>query len=251
MTAPGSTERGHGRDVCTVGYISASDPRELSYDFEAILPDFLDMVCVAPAEPIRVVTAEALSAAERGLDAAALALRERDVDAIVISIAPLVFLGGVGYDRVLIERVAGITGLPVTTNQTAAVDALAALGVSEIALLNPNSSDLLAHQVRFFEDSGIAVAYAKSMDIADNRDIDCVTPELSHDFVAASLSAHYPVEAVYLSGPCWRTLGIIEALESELEVPVVNALQAMVWAAMRLVDRPTRVEGYGRLLRMA
>ena len=166
----------------------------------------------------------------------------------MVSIAPLVYLGGVGYDQVLIDRVHAATGLPVTTNQTAAVDAFRALGVSRIALMNPNTSDLLAHQERFFEDSGIAVDVAESMEIEDNRDIDCVPPDVSHQFVKSAIRLERPPEGVYLSGPCWRTLDIIEPLESELGVPVVSALQAMVWSAMRMVDRSTPVSGYGQLL---
>jgi maleate isomerase len=234
-----------------VGYISASDPDDLRYDFGAILPDYLEMVCAAPPDPVRVVTVQALAAAERGLDVAARELVDAGVDAIVISIAPLVFLGGLGYDRVLIDRVRDLTGLPVTTNQTAAVDALKALGVSRITLVNPNTGDLMARQVKFFEESGIAVDVARSMDIADNRDIDCVPRDVSHEFVRSAVSREHPPEGVYLSGPCWRTLDIIEPLESELGIPVVTALQAMVWASMRLIDRPAQVNGYGQLLASA
>jgi maleate isomerase len=231
-----------------VGYVSASDPDELAYDFGSMLPDFLEMVCSSPAEPVRIVTLDALEAAEHGLDDAVHELVAADVQAIVVSIAPLVYVGGIGYDRVLIDRVQALTGLPTTTNQTAAVDALTFLGVSRLALINPNSSDLLAHQVRFFEDSGITVELAHSLDIADNRDIDCIPPDVSYEHVRSAVQAARPPEGVYLSGPCWRTLDIIEPLERELGVPVVSALQAMVWASMRLVRRPTPVDGYGQLL---
>ena len=231
-----------------VGYISASDPDDLSYDFGGILPANFEMVCAAPPDPVRMVTVEALAAAERGLEVAAHALVEEGVEAIVVSIAPLVFLGGLGYDRVIIDRVAAATGLPVTTNQTAAVDAFKQLGVTRIALANPNTSDLLDRQVKFFEDSGIEVETARSMEIPDNRDIDCVTPDVSLEFVRNTTRGGRPPEGVYLSGPCWRTLDLIDPLEAELGVPVVSALQAMVWGALRLVNRPTVVNGYGQLL---
>jgi maleate isomerase len=231
-----------------VGYISASDPDDLSYDFGAILPDFLEMVCAAPPDPVRLVTVEALAAAERGLEVAAHGLVRDGVDAIVVSIAPLVFLGGLGYDRVIIERVTAATGLPVTTNQTAAVDAFKQLGVTRIALANPNTSNLLDRQVEFFEDSGIEVETARSMEIPDNRDIDCVPSDVSFEFIRSTIRGGRPPEGVYLSGPCWRTLDLIEPLEAELGVPVVSALQAMVWGALRLVGRPTVVNGYGQLL---
>jgi maleate isomerase len=234
-----------------VGYISASDPDELSYEFGSMLPEHLVMECAAPSDPVRLVTTEALAAAERGLGVAAQELVDRGVEAIVISIAPLVYVGGHGYDRVLIDQLEELTGLPVTTNQTAAVDALRALGIARIALLNPNTSDMLAPQAKFFEDSGIAVDVARSLEIADNRDIDCVPSDTSYEFVKSAVDTERPPEGVYLSGPCWRTLDIIEPLEADLGVPVVTALQAMVWASMRLVNRPARINGYGQLLSAA
>ena len=191
-----------------VGYISASDPDELSYDFGSMLPPGLEMVCASPPEPVRLVTVGALAAAERGLEVAAgPGGRGRSGDRGLDRTARLPRRGG--YDQVLIDRVHAATGLPVTTNQTAAVDAFRALGVSRIALMNPNTSDLLAHQVRFFEDSGIAVDVAESMEIEDNRDIDCVPPDVSHQFVKSAIRPERPPEGVYLSGPCWRTLDII------------------------------------------
>ena len=107
---------------------------------------------------------------------------------------------------------------------------------------------MISWRIEFFEDSGIAVDVAESMEIEDNRDIDCVPPDVSHQFVKSAIRPERPPEGVYLSGPCWRTLDIIEPLESELGVPVVSALQAMVWSAMRMVDRSTPVSGYGQLL---
>ncbi|MFQ5878622.1 MAG: hypothetical protein ACE5IZ_00380 [Dehalococcoidia bacterium] len=44
---------------------------------------------------------------------------------------------------------------------------------------------------------------------------------------------------------------MMEPIEQETGLPVVAALQAMVWTRMRLVGLEPKVEGYGRLLRQS
>lgn len=234
----------------TIGYILASDPAELDYDFGGLLPEGLVMVGAAPLNPIREVTLETVAAVEEGLDGIVDELVARGVDGVIVSIAPLIYVKGVGYDRELIERIRRRAGVPATTNQTAAMDALRTLGVRTVLLLSPNTKALLEQQTQFFEDSGVAVGAARCLDILDNREIDCVLPETSLPFIRESLAGAPPVEGVYLSGSCWRTVGLIEPLEREFGLPVVTALQAMVWAGMRMVGDERAIPGHGRLMRL-
>jgi maleate cis-trans isomerase len=243
-----TSEAQRGQPV-RVGYISASDPDDLAYDFGGLLPEGLEMLGVAPPRPIRAVTPGALKEAEAGLEAAAEELVGRDVRAIILSIAPLIYVKGVGYDSELCRRLHLSTGLPVTTNQTAAIQALRELRVGSITLLSPNTRDLLERQARFFEASGIDVVHADCLDIPDNRDIDCVEERHSYEFIQVAVEASPKAEGIYLSGPCWRTLNLNDRLESQTGLPVVTALQSTVWAAKRLVSDQRPVLGYGQLLR--
>jgi maleate isomerase len=232
-----------------IGYISASDPEELDYDFGDLLPRGVRMIGVAPAEPIREVTLDAIDAAERGVEDAADRLAGLGVDAVLVSIAPLIYVRGSGYDRLLIERIHARTGLPATTNQTAAVEALRFLGIDSVLLLNPNTADLVEKQAEFFERSRVHVVAAKCMNIRDNRDIDRVDEATSYRFIKESIEGSPSADGLYLSGPCWRTLGLIESLERETDLPVVTALQGMVWAGLRMAGVAPNVDGCGRLMR--
>ncbi|MFQ5878630.1 MAG: hypothetical protein ACE5IZ_00420 [Dehalococcoidia bacterium] len=237
------------RKKARIGYISASNLDELGYDFGHLIPEGVEMVGASPSQPIRLVTLEAIEAAEAGLDLVAQELARREVDAIVISIAPLVYVKGKGYDKQLIARIERLTGLPTTTNQTAGIDALRSLGVGRVILLNPNTSDLLEKQVEFFRQSGVQVVAARSMDIPDNRDIDRVEEATSYQFIKEAVTQAPPAHGLYLSGPCWRTLDLIEPIEQEIGLSVVTALQAMVWASLRMVGVSEPISGYGRLMR--
>lgn len=237
------------RKKARIGYISASDPDELGYDFGHLIPESVEMVGASPAQPIRLVTLDAIESAEASLDIVAQELARREVDAIVISIAPMIYVKGQGYDKQLIARIQRLTGLPTTTNQTAGIDALRSLGVGRVILLNPNTSDLLEMQVAFFEQAGVQVVAARSMNIADNRDIDRVDESTSYQFIKEAVTQAASANGLYLSGPCWRTLDLIEPIEQETGLPVVTALQAMVWASLGMVGVSEPIGGYGRLMR--
>ena len=59
---------------------------------------------------------------------------------------------------------------------------------------------------------------------------------------------HPDAEGIYLLGSGWRALDIIEPLEEDLEVPVVHAVAARVWAIQQRLHVRQPVSGYGRLL---
>ncbi len=44
------------------------------------------------------------------------------------------------------------------------------------------------------------------------------------------------------------SVGIIEALETELGVPVVGSAQALMWAGLRAAGIDEPISGFGRLL---
>jgi maleate cis-trans isomerase len=49
-------------------------------------------------------------------------------------------------------------------------------------------------------------------------------------------------------GSGWRALDIVEMLEQDLEVPVLHAVPARIWAIEQHFLVRERITGYGRLL---
>jgi maleate isomerase len=55
-------------------------------------------------------------------------------------------------------------------------------------------------------------------------------------------------EAVMIGGNGFRAVGLIEALEADLDRPVLSANQVLLWAALVTAGAdPAMVEGYGRV----
>jgi maleate isomerase len=62
--------------------------------------------------------------------------------------------------------------------------------------------------------------------------------------------ARCPAEAdgVLIVGTGLRCVGVLEALEQDLQRPVISANQASLWNSLRLSGVNTLVKGYGNLL---
>ena len=85
------------------------------------------------------------------------------------------------------------------------------------------------------------------MDVAFDQ-----VPELPsldvYRFIRDAFRRHSTAEAIYMLGPAWRTLDIIEKLEQDLGVPVVHAVPAQCWDIQRHLDLRQPVRGFGRLI---
>jgi maleate isomerase len=72
-----------------------------------------------------------------------------------------------------------------------------------------------------------------------------VHPGQLYEWARAHVSAE--AEAVFIGGNGFRTVGVIQALEEDLGVPVLTANQVLCWHLLRLAGTRVSVIGYGRL----
>jgi maleate cis-trans isomerase len=59
---------------------------------------------------------------------------------------------------------------------------------------------------------------------------------------------HNNADGIYMLGSGWRVLDVLEPLEQDLQVPVVHAQTARVWAIQHRLHVHQPRGGYGRLL---
>ncbi len=65
---------------------------------------------------------------------------------------------------------------------------------------------------------------------------------------AQSLPEKPGADGIYMLGTGWRCLDIIHLLEEDLQVPVVHAVPARVWAVQKRLHVRQATKGFGRLL---
>jgi maleate isomerase len=194
-----------------------------------------------PLAPVRAF------AEQPALDDAAELLSAARLDALAFGFTSSAYVIGASGEGDMLERLrARAGGLPVVAPCAATVDALRALGVSQLALVAPPwfDSELSSLGRAYYEAAGFAVVFSSRCALPSDQAL--IQPAELYDWIRT----HIPdtAEAVAIGGNGFRAVGVIEALEAELGRPVLSANQVLLWAALRAAGAETgSVAGYGRI----
>ena len=156
------------------------------------------------------------------------------------------FIGGYGYDKMLIDKIKPRCGkIPVTTTTTAATNALKALGVKKISISMPYVEPVARTVAKFMEDSGFKIMDYKWLGKV-GFDIGRVTKEEIYSLVKSVDTPE--TEAHFVSCVNLHAAEIIKELETDLGKPVVTSNQATAWECLRLSGIKDSIIGWGTLL---
>jgi maleate isomerase len=173
-------------------------------------------------------------------------LAQAPLDVIIFGGTSATFLNGIGWDRRIIERMAAVTnGIPATTTSTASLDALRAVSARRISIATPYIDPVTERARRFFTENGFEVLTSKGLNLATDHEIGAVPLEQVYEFAKSTCEPRS--DALFLSCTNWRTIGAIAALERDLAIPVVTAIQASFWKCLRLARVQEGGAGFGRL----
>jgi maleate isomerase len=169
------------------------------------------------------------------------------VDVINPSGAPPFMVLGYAKEQELIRRWEAQYNTRVFTSGTSNIDAMRALNVTRILGATYFRGDINKIYAKYFVEAGFEALDMAGMDV----DFDKVQ-ELSglevYRFVKRVFLEHRKAQAIYMLGPAWRTLDIIEKLEQDLGVPVIHAVPAQCWDIQRHLHVRQPVQGFGRLI---
>ncbi|MBI4528961.1 MAG: hypothetical protein HY695_34620 [Deltaproteobacteria bacterium] len=213
-------------------------------DFFRVIPEGITLALTNLS--IQTIQEEDLKRAESQLDQAVDYLAKRKVDCIIIGGAPMFRLRGLEGEKALIERVRQSTGIPTTTSQTAAVEALRYLGIKRLAVATPYHDDQNEMIAKYLRATGFDLGQVRGLKrhIAEIHEIplDSVYRHVKRTFLDSP-----EARGVYV--PCGHfTVPRISELEADIKVPVVTATYAMVWAALRMIKVKAQIRGHGCLL---
>jgi maleate isomerase len=128
---------------------------------------------------------------------------------------------------------------------TSAVLGLRAMDARRIALVDPPwfSPELTALGVEYFRSQDFEIVHASPAGLPS--EIRAINPGQLFEWVRE----HVPAEsdAVYIGGNGLRAVGVIQALEEDLRIPVLTANQVLLWHLLRLAGTHAPVVSYGRL----
>jgi maleate isomerase len=137
------------------------------------------------------------------------------------------------------------SGVPVVASTAASVQALHALGAERLALIQPPwfDAELTQLAAAYFSTQGFDVRFCASAELpSDQR---AIKPKDLHRWVTAQVPDD--ADAICIGGNGFRAVGAIEAIERDLDRPVVTANQGLLWGLLASVQHSTRPDGYGQL----
>lgn len=173
-------------------------------------------------------------------------LAEAPLHSIVFGGTSATFLKGIGYDEEIRARMARVSrGIPVTTTSSAALKGLRALGVRRLTFVGPYDDEVTERGRVFFGQNGFDVLNARGMGLQKDKDVGAVTLETVYHLVRSA--THRDSDGVFISCTNLRSVGAIADLERDLGIPVVSAIQASFWDALRVAGVRASKPGFGRL----
>jgi maleate isomerase len=177
----------------------------------------------------------------------AIELGRRKCDFIIHSGVPLVVSQGKDYEREVVKKIEALTNVPATTSIVAAMEALRALSVRRVGLVNPYPSELNDAVVAFMNDHGFEVEAVISL----GSDFTRIGNVSQADVYAAAkqvVKRSPKLEARYLPCPQFPALDVLDNLESDLGIPAVGHLSSEIWMAFKTLNIRTPIRGFGKLL---
>jgi maleate isomerase len=169
------------------------------------------------------------------------------VDVINPAGAPPFMVLGYEKEQALLRTWQAKYGTRIFTSGTSHIDALHALKVRRFVGATYFRGDINRIYARYFNDAGFKCLAMAGMDVDFDKVQELSSFEV-YRFVKREFLAHRGAEAIYMLGPAWRTLDIIEMLEQDLGVPVVHAIPAQCWDIQRHLHVRQPVKGLGRLV---
>jgi maleate isomerase len=201
------------------------------------------------------VTPEELRAMNAQNERATIELADMRPDVVATACLVAIMSQGPKHHRVVEAEIESTlererTPVPVVSSAGALVDALHALGARKIGMVTPYLKELTRLVAGYFEDAGIEVGDAISLEVSDNQAVAALDP--------ADLKTHWKrldlrdCDALVLSA-CVQmpSLSVIEEVELQSGLPTLSAATATTWAILRALDLESTAPGAGKLLRSA
>lgn len=156
------------------------------------------------------------------------------------------FIKGPGYDKELGEKIKAETGIPGSSTTAAMVEALKAFGVKKIALATPYALSIGEKETAFLQKEipGMKVVTEKHLGYVANLPKGRLTPQSA--YLTAREVDRPEADGIFISCTNWRTIEIIEQLETDCGKPVVTSTQASFWMALKTL-RVAGPRGFGSL----
>lgn len=231
-----------------LGLIYMASSTVMDSEFQAMAPKGVTIHQTRIRLPKTTVEGLGQMMAEGPLEECTALLATAPLDIIMFGGSSASFLGGrTAFAGSLEDRMRPhAKGIPVSTSMSAVLRALTAVRARRVAMVTPYIEEVAARGAAFLRDAELEVTGVSNMGLDDSVDIGNVPLERVYAFArAAQLNG---ADSMYISCTNLRSVGAIAALEQDLGIPVVSAIQASFWDCLRLTGLKDQLPAFGSLL---
>ena len=191
------------------------------------------------------VEPKAIEAMVRDVERASTLIASAGMDLLVLFATIPSLFHGKGFDEKIAKRMEELTGTKTITTSTAMLEALNLVGTKKLVLGTPFINSVNDKIVHFLESNGFEVLLYKGLGIEDNLSIGRLPPQSAFD-LAIEID-QTDADTVLLACTNWRTLPMIESIESHLNKPVITTTQASLKAILTTLSLPYSGISLGKL----
>jgi maleate cis-trans isomerase len=192
------------------------------------------------------LTVEAVERMIADANDAATLLRQTGVDLICYCCMVSSVIKGWQWEDELLAQLAPNAARGATSANRAMLEALRYLGARTVALVTPYPAELNVLLDGFFAAKDVRVKSVGGVEVRDVKEVRRLKPE-GLRAICRELDLE-GVDALCLLATDMETLSVIDALERELDRPVLSSNQAIIWAILNRLELGTPLSGYGSLL---
>jgi len=171
----------------------------------------------------KITTPETLKKMWDHIGTAAQELANSVVDIIGYCCTSGSFVGGVGNDKKIIAEIEKEVGIPATTTTTAFTEALKLLNINSLVLITPYVDEINQLEKKYLESIGIKVTGIGSLNKIDSIDYTDTTAGQLYRLARNTFVEHPESDGIFISCMSMRAMDAIQALETDMEVPVVTS----------------------------
>lgn len=191
------------------------------------------------------LTPQAVRRMEGDVDAAVEAIAATGVEVIAYCDMVTTFIMEPGWNEAAMARFSAATGVAFISAWTALRDALARLGVRQLALGTPYPRAIHEMAPPFFASRGFTVRAHATLDVLAMREVPTIGPQRLAGFVRSLDTTG--CDALVLLATDLPTFASIAALEKALGMPVLTSNQVLLWRALSELGAGAPRRALGRL----
>ncbi len=228
--------------------IPAHDTGYGSYEFRVLCPDGV-VTLETRVQGTKLTTEELLKMRTDAIYAAKLVAQAEPAVICYIGTAAC-FVLGVEGEQALMKEMEKETGIPAAAGGDSVARAFRALGAKKISLMVPTNEEITAKTVDYFRGQGLEVRDHLGLGQESIANINRMPPQELYGLVMKLYRKTPDVDAIFVTGGCFRILETVAQLEKDTGVPIVMTTAANMWRCMQIAGVNDPVTGFGRLLEM-